>query len=355
LRLDNAFKKSINRKDCTRAYVSRVLVTYCEKHVWHVEKEDAEKKKFAKDFLKLLVVDIGTSVNKTVIETQTTKKRHKKVILPTLEDIKTLYTYLKKTRIEAYKMLQESFSYSKWLSLAEVTLTSIHVFNRRRAGEIERTLIEDFKTYEKINKNMNSDIYNALSTEDKKVAEKYIRFCIRGKMGRTVPVLLTNELFHCVILILKWRKEANVPSKNPYIFGLPSFVKHRYRYLKACALMRKFAEKCNATSSTTLRGTALRKHVATYCIQLNLNEVEVSELATFMGHADKIHKQHYRQPQASRDILKISKYLEAVQGDVQNSNDEYSSDSEIEDANFFNNNIEYNNTEYNSTKGKLML
>jgi len=60
--------------------------------------------------------------------------------------------------------------------------------------------------------------------------------------------------------------------------------------------MRKFAEKCNATSSTTLRGTALRKHVATYYIQLNLNEVEVSELATFMGHADKIHKQHYRQP-----------------------------------------------------------
>jgi len=41
-----------------------------------------------------------------------------------------------------------------------------------------------------------------------------------------VPVLLPNKLFHCVILILKWRKEANVPSKNPYIFGLPSFAKH---------------------------------------------------------------------------------------------------------------------------------
>jgi len=114
--------------------------------------------------------------------------------------------------------------------------------------------------------------------------------------------------------------------------------------------MRKFAEKCNATFSTTLRGTVLRKHVATYCIQLNLNEVEVSEFATFMGHPDKIHKQHYKQPQANRDILKISKYLEAVQGDVQNSNDEYS-DSEIEDTNFLNNNY----IEYNSTKGKLML
>jgi len=112
-------------------------------------------------------------------------------------------------------------------------------------------------------------------------------YFVRGKLGRTV--LLTNELFHCVILILKWQKEVNVPSKNPYIFGLPSFAKHRY--LRTCVLLCKFAEKCNATSSTTLRGTALRKHVATYCIQLILNEVQVSELATFMGHADKMHKQ----------------------------------------------------------------
>jgi len=229
-------------------------------------------------------------VNKTVTETQTAKRRHKRVILPSQEDINSLYKYLKKTRLEAYMALQKSFSYSKWLSLAKVTLTSIHVFNRRRAGEIERALIEDFKTYEKVNEHMNSDIYNTLSTENRKIAEKYVRFCIRGKLGRTVPVLLSNELFDCVTLILKWRKEANVPSKNPYIFGLPGFNNHRYKYLRACVLMRKFAKECNANYSTTLRGTTLRKQIATYCIQLNLNDVEISELATFMGHADKIHK-----------------------------------------------------------------
>lgn len=139
-----------------------------------------------------------------------------------------------------------------------------------------------------------------MSIENRKIAEKYVRFCIRGKLGRNVPVLLSNELFDCVTLILKWRKETNVPSKNPYIFGLPGFNNHRYKYLRACVLMSKFAKECNANSSTTLRGTTLRKHIATHCIQLNLNDVEVSELATFMGHADKIHKQHYRQPQASR-------------------------------------------------------
>nr|XP_012216558.1 PREDICTED: uncharacterized protein LOC105668667 [Linepithema humile] len=60
----------------------------------------------------------------------------------------------------------------------------------------------------------------------------------------------------------------------------------------------------------------------------NLNDTEISDLATFMGHADKIHKEHYRQPQASRDILKISRYLEAVQGgNEQESENESNSDS----------------------------
>ncbi|XP_071582128.1 uncharacterized protein [Temnothorax nylanderi] len=181
---------------------------------------------------------------------------------------------------------------------------------------------------------MNSDIYNTLSIEDKKIAENYVRFCIRGKRGRTVPVLLSQELFHCVTEILKWRKEADVPSKNPYIFGLPDVTKdNRYKHLKACGLMRKFAEECNPSDPETLRGTILRKQIATYCVQLNLNDAEVSELATFMGHADKIHKQHYRQPQASRDILKISQYLEAVVGKTQNSRHESSLDNEVENLN----------------------
>lgn len=225
-----------------------------------IKKENAKTKKLAKDFLKLLLVDIGISVNKTVMETQTADKRHKKVILPTLEDIHCLYKHLKRKRTEAYTTLLKSFTYFKWLSLAEVTLTSIHVFNRRRAGEIERILIEDFKAYEKVNKDMNTDIYNALSIEERKTAEKYIRFCIRGKLGRNVPVPLSNELFNCIDLILKLREEAGVPSKNPYIFGLPGINKHRYRYLRACVLMRKFAEECNAISSTTLRGIIPRKH-----------------------------------------------------------------------------------------------
>lgn len=237
-------------------HIGNVLIMEC------IKKENAEKKQKVKDFLKLLVVDVGTSINTTVLETQTARKRHKKINLPAVEDIQKLYRHLEKKRTEAFKELHQSFSYCHWICLAEATLTSIHVFNRRRAGEIERVLIEDFNNYEKLNENMYNDIYKSLSTEHKRIAQKYVRFCIRGKLGRTVPVLLSNHLFQSVILILKYRKQAGVSKKNPYVFGLPGRNKERYKYLRACALLRKFAEECNANQSSTLRGTILRKHVA---------------------------------------------------------------------------------------------
>lgn len=122
-----------------------------------IEKEDKKKRK-VKDFLKLLQIDVGTSVNKTVVETQSAHKRHKKINLLSLEDIKRLHEYLAKKRAEAYTALKESFSYEKWITLAEVTLTSIHVFNRRRAGKIERISIKDFENNKRLNENMYSDI-----------------------------------------------------------------------------------------------------------------------------------------------------------------------------------------------------
>jgi len=44
-------------------HVGNLLITEC------IKKEDTEKKKLIKDFLKLLIVDIG-SINTTVTETQ---------------------------------------------------------------------------------------------------------------------------------------------------------------------------------------------------------------------------------------------------------------------------------------------
>ncbi|XP_036150840.1 uncharacterized protein LOC118648614 [Monomorium pharaonis] len=236
----------------------------------------------------------------TVLETQMQQKRQKKIILPSTEDIRKLDNYLTEKRQEAYNNLTKEYSYKEWLSLLETTLISVQLFNRRRAGETERIQISEFQNYHSIDEETNKDMYKSLSMEARRLAKKYVRFVIR------------------------------VPRENPYLFGIPSYDKKRYKYLRACNLMRSFSVACGATMSHTLRGTQLRKHIATKCISLNLLEYQVNDLSNHLGHSDKIHKEHYRLPIASRDILQVSKLLEYAQGEEKNNNEDESTDDDDE-------------------------
>ncbi|XP_011869393.1 PREDICTED: uncharacterized protein LOC105562869, partial [Vollenhovia emeryi] len=237
--------------------------------------------------------------------------------------------YLRDKLRKNYKALNEQFSKKAWHDLAASALISIQLFNRRRAGEIERILIKDFKNHQKIDENTVGEAYLKFSIEEKRAAQKYVRFTIRGKLNRTIPVLLHRELLVCLELLLKNRHLVNINKNNPYLFGIPGSFKGDYRYLRACELMRKFSEECGAEKPGTLRGTILRKHIATMCVNFNLSENEVSDLASFLGHADRIHKEHYRQPIITREILQISKLLEAVQGKQNDSEDDSDDGSEI--------------------------
>ncbi|KYN18680.1 hypothetical protein ALC57_08974 [Trachymyrmex cornetzi] len=258
--------------------------------------------------------DYSSSIARTAVETQFQKRRQSKKLLPTQSDIKKLESFLNDRLKVAYDSLKQTFSLKTWEVLAESCLLSIQLFNRRRPGEIERALIEDFKNYQEVNESSIGISYQSLSPDEKKAAEKYVRFTMRGKLGRSVPVLLHKQMLKNVQLLLRYRKTTNVHPKNPYLFGVPGTLKGDYRYLRACDLIRKYLEECGAEHPDRLRGTNLRKHIATMCTNLNLREDEVSDLANFMGHADKIHKEHYRQPILSREIFQVSKLLEIVHG-----------------------------------------
>ncbi|XP_066603897.1 MATH and LRR domain-containing protein PFE0570w-like [Prorops nasuta] len=271
----------------------------------YIKRQDPIKQKEVEDYLKLFEDEYGISVNKTVQETMIRRNRQKKVILPAMKDIKQFNMYLKDERRKAYEDLKTNkFSMSSWLSLAEYTLISIQMFNRRRAGELERILIDDLSNQEKMpNK---SDAHKNLS--------KYARIFIRGKLGRNVPLLLNDEILKYIDLILRYRSTAGVSKKNPYIFGIPSMDERRHKYLKACALMRKFSIASGIQFPTLMRGTILRKHIATVCITLDISENQISDLANFMGHHEKIHKSHYRQSIASREIA-VAQLLQFAQGE----------------------------------------
>ncbi|XP_029162154.1 uncharacterized protein LOC114933735 isoform X1 [Nylanderia fulva] len=274
-----------------------------------IKQHEYEKQKSAKNFLKILEVEYGSTVNKTVTEIQTRNSRKKKVNLPKTSDIKKLTNYLEEIRVSSMREIKNKFTFCAWKSLAEAILIMIQIFNRRRAGEIERAYIVDYKNFIKITKE--DELYKRLPQKEKISALKYIRFTIRGKLNRNVPVLLNAKMKEALDIILRYRKLAGVSSKNPYIFGLPGADKKRFRYLRASKLMREFANLCGAENKESLRGTILRKDMATKCS--HLPDSEISLIADFMGHHKDIHKNIYRQPVVESDILNMAKILEKTQ------------------------------------------
>lgn len=295
--------------------IGNIFLTEC------IKEHSEEKRKNTKNFLKLFTQEINININRTVSESQLQMKRRKYTLLPNTEDIKLLHSYLNQKRKEAFDSLQERFSQKSWTDLAESVLISIQLFNRRRPGEVERILIEDFKNFKTISDDTDKESFNSLSERSKLIAGKYVRFEIRGKLNRTVPVLLDNRMVENVQLLIKLRSRTGVAENNPYLFGISGIGKKEHKYMRACNLIRKFSEECGAQHPERLRGTKLRKHIATKCIALNLEEQEVEDLANFMGHAEKIHKHIYRQPIISRDILRMSKLLEIAQGHVSDDSD----------------------------------
>ncbi|XP_066596013.1 uncharacterized protein [Prorops nasuta] len=289
----------------------------------YILRDDKEKLELVEKFLKLITEDYSSSIARVAIETQFQKRRQLKKILPIRSDIQKLIKYLNNGMKTCYSSLKEKFSYNDWKNLAEFTLISVQLFNRRRAGEMERCYIEDFNNFETANEKTFGDSFKKMSEEQKKTALRYMRFIIRGKLGKTVSVLLTRDAFKYIKILLQYRQSAKVHPKNPYLFGVPGTLKGDYKYLRAYFILKKFSEECGASNPEALRGTNLRKHLATTCSSLNLTDDELTDLAAFMGHADKIHKEHYRQPVLSKEILQISKILEIVHGnDINDESDD---------------------------------
>ncbi|XP_074034199.1 uncharacterized protein [Leptinotarsa decemlineata] len=181
-----------------------------------------------------------------------------------------LNVFLLEGRIKYHEALQKKFNISDWLNLGKYILITVIVFNRRRPGEMERALIDDLEIIQKIDEN--SEIYEKLHSEERIYVDIYLRFIIRGKLARGVPVLIHKEVHASLKLFLSYRGQAGVLPSNPFIFGLPQAESENvvYRHLIATKLLQKFSEECGAQVPTALRGTILRKHVATFSMSMNL-------------------------------------------------------------------------------------
>ncbi|KAG5870736.1 hypothetical protein JTB14_021989 [Gonioctena quinquepunctata] len=259
------------------------------------------QKILAEDFLLSWLEEVPVLMNKKAEEDQTNRKLLKEVILPPKEDIKLLYDYSNRE----CEILEDECNIHAWRLLTECTLISIQIFNRHRAGEIETLPVVNYHNKKGLIGHIDREMYK-LSDPSRKFASQFVRLTIRGKRGRSVPVLSNPLAVKCMDKILMCRKQAGVSDDNEFILSVPGRNSHAKKYIRACPLMRRFANDCGATPSA-LRGTTLRKHIATYTSLLNVEDCQINKLANFMGHAKEIHKSYYQIPVPVAEITEVSK------------------------------------------------
>lgn len=190
------------------------------------------------------------------------------------------------------------------MELAKVCLAQIILFNRRREGEVASMSLSAFSSRD--TSDPHEDVDWALSEVGiKKLCRHISRIVIRGKRGRPVPILLTPKMLGALELLVKQREACGILKENGYMFARPEARTHFW----GSDCIRGFASACGAKCPQSLTSTRLRKHAATLSTVLNMTDTETDQLANFLGHDIRIHREFYRLPEKTLQLAKISKVL----------------------------------------------
>lgn len=227
-------------------------------------------------------------------------------MLPFAEDVKFLNFHMDEQQNVAERMLRISPTPKNYATLAQVTLALAITLNRRRAGEVSRMLLTAFTSRDK--SGLHDDVAICLTPCERKMCEYFTKVIIQVRGGRMVPVLLKPSMVLAMELLVEMRELCHVRSDNIFMFGRPETLL-AYR---GGVCLKKFAELCGAHHPDALTSTKLRKHIATMSQVLNLEENDCDQLADFLGHDIRIHKQYYRLPQGTLQLARMSKVLLAM-------------------------------------------
>ncbi|XP_055017813.1 uncharacterized protein LOC129411297 isoform X2 [Boleophthalmus pectinirostris] len=291
-----AVKIGFSLKGATEAWIGRCLIC-C----------DTLNETKAKKFKELLDSSWSNYVSANAHSTIEQRKWGKEDNIPLTEDVETLQNYLKKMEDEAKAELTVHVTTTAYKKLSESLLAQIIVFNKKREGEASRLTLE---TYKRVDTGpLNKDIYETLSPVEQQLSHRLTRLVTRGKRGRKVPILLLERTKASLDFLIEKRGQAGILEENPYVFARPGTTTN----IRGCDCLRKFAEESKAKHPELLRSTKLRKHVATLCQLLDLDNQELEQVARFMGHDIRVHCDYYRQTDKTFQVAKIGKLLFAME------------------------------------------
>ncbi|KAF6204575.1 hypothetical protein GE061_018735 [Apolygus lucorum] len=174
----------------------------------------------------------------------------------------------------------------------------------KRVGGMMTITTEDYENKSRIREG--TDIYNSLSKSEKISASRFYHLIIRGKLARPVPLLISNELAAAIDIILMYRRDAGVTPDNRALFGKGD------GHSDANVAMREATFACGAESPGDITSTALRKHIASVTLAINMNEGGVKVVCSFLGNTKQTHMENYRLTNDAVNAARLSRLLTAL-------------------------------------------
>ncbi|KAJ8945466.1 hypothetical protein NQ314_009218 [Rhamnusium bicolor] len=209
--------------------------------------------------------DVSSLANKVLNEVKFSKPK----LLPFTKDIKTLNLYVRTSAERAYNNLRDRI---------------------------------DSKNNYKILKCLNS-----LSELEKNMSSTFKRVVVFCKGSKPVPILFTKLMQRYIEMLLTIRNNTEVvPKSNTYIFAN---LDSQDRWASGPSVLRKYAHKCGAQNPELLTSTRFRKQLATILQLMNFKNDEMEQIARFMGHTEKTHKEFYRLTDDIYQTAKVAKVL----------------------------------------------
>lgn len=266
---------------------------------------NGEAEKNLKNIKELLEANWKFEISSQASNDLNMQKWNKVTLVPLASDLKLLKDYLILTaEAAADKLLKANNDEVAYTELLETVFCRIILLNRKRPGELQRLLLETYLKSEDSGQSNYEEFDNAMAPTEKILLKKFKRVVTRGKRGRGVPILFSDDVQRHVDILIKVRANF-LGSDNLYLFGNPKCKSPIVGY----KILEKYARLCGAKNPNSLTATRLRKHLATLTQIFNMTENDIEQLATFMGHTTGVHRQSYRLPDDVYQTAKISKLL----------------------------------------------
>ncbi|PIK32850.1 hypothetical protein BSL78_30338 [Apostichopus japonicus] len=264
-----------------------------------IQAQNQEKKASAKDFLELMSIEWTTKLERVVLE----ERKGESKPLPLPSDIMKFSQYL--TREAAACDLQDK-SYSNYRKVVMLTLASLISYNRRRPGEVQAIRLSSYFSRKHGANEISNEISGDLSNFEKKLLEEQDLLEVRGKCGKFVPVIVPAYIKPLLEFITDSvvRHTAGISTSNKYVFA-----NNRSGVIRGGYAMVVMTNEAPLTKPERIRGTNMRRFMATMSQGLNISPQQQRWVVDHMGHTLDVHNIHYKSTLDVIERVDISKLL----------------------------------------------